>query len=123
MESAATELAHEEARALFAPMVDCELGSGQEEALRSHLSHCRECQQGFEKYLRAVARVRAVGRERAPSDFTQQTLKRVRKRRRSILAGHGARWHDHVSIPAQVAIPIVIAVVLALLVVLVASVR
>lgn len=115
MDSAATGMAHQEAQALFAPMVDHELAPDQEAQLKTHLEHCPECQQGFEKYSRAVTLVRSVGRERAPADFAQQVLKRVRKRR---------RWQgsmqvfESIGIPSQAGIAVLIAAAIAAVVVL-----
>lgn len=106
-------LAHQEAQALFAPMVDHELPPQQEEALKSHLSHCPDCQKGFEKYSRAVTLVRSVGRERVPDDFTQQVLKRIRKRRRGLFGWQGAHFFDHIAAPVPAAIVILIAAVIA----------
>ena len=108
MEASATLLEHGEAQALFAPMVDHELPPQQEAALKSHLSACHDCQQGFEKYSRAVALVRSVGREKVPDDFTAQVLKRVRKRRRAYFGLQGARIFEHIGIPIEGAVVVVI---------------
>ena len=102
--AAATGLAHQEAQALFALMVDRELEPQQEALLKGHLDLCPECQQGFERYSRAVSLVRSVRRERVPADFAAQVLKRVKRR----------RWRerhslDHLGIPAQVGITVLIA--------------
>ena len=107
-------MAHQEAQALFAPMVDHELAPQQEALLKNHLERCPECQQGFEKYSRAVTLVRSVGRERAPADFTQLVLKRVRKRRR----WQGALVFEQLGIPSQAAIAVLIAAAMAALVLL-----
>jgi anti-sigma factor RsiW len=112
VEAAATALEHQQAQALFAPMVDHELAPQEEAALKSHLSSCRDCQAGFEKYSRAVALVRAVGRERVPDDFTAQVLKRVRKRRRAYFGLQGARIFEHIGIPSEGAIIVIIAAAL-----------
>ena len=116
MEAAATSLEHGEAQALFAPMVDHELPAQQEEALRSHLMACPDCQQGFEKYTRAVALVRSVGREKVPDDFTAQVLKRVRKRRRTLFGLQGAQFLERIHIPIEGAIAVIIAACLAALI-------
>ena len=116
MEGVATALGHQEAQALFAPAVDHELPPEKEVALKSHLETCRDCQQGFEKYARAVALVRSVGRERAPADFTAQVLKRVRRRRRSIFGWQGARFFEHISIPVEAAIAVILAAAIAVVV-------
>ena len=117
MEAAATLLEHGEAQALFAPMVDHELPLDQEQALRSHLERCPDCQQGFEKYTRAVELVRSVRREKVPDDFTAQVLKRVKKRRRAALFGpQGGRFFEMVNIPFEAAIAIIIAACLAALI-------
>jgi len=107
-------MAHQEAQALFAPMVDHELAPQQEARLRSHLDCCPECQQGFEKYERAVTLVRSVGRERAPADFTQQVLRRVRKRRR----WQGAQVFEGLGVPSQAGIAVLIAAAIAAVVLL-----
>ncbi|HEY3447729.1 MAG TPA: zf-HC2 domain-containing protein [Myxococcales bacterium] len=107
-------MAHQEAQALFAPMVDHELAPAQEAELKSHLEHCPECQHGFEKYSRAVTLVRSVSRERAPADFAQQVLKRVRKRRR----WQGTQIFESVGMPAQAGIAVLIAAAIAAVVVL-----
>jgi anti-sigma factor RsiW len=114
VEASATGLAHSEAQALFAPMVDHELPRPQEEALKSHLQSCRECQQGFERYARAVSLVRSVGPERAPADFAVQVLKRVRRRRRGLAGWQGARFFEQVSVPVEAAIAVILAAALAL---------
>jgi anti-sigma factor RsiW len=116
VEAAATLLEHGEAQALFAPMVDHELPPKQEEALRSHLQACPDCQQGFEKYTRAVALVRSVGREKVPDDFTAQVLRRVRKRRRAFFGPQGGRFFEHINIPIEGSIAIIIAACLAALI-------
>ncbi len=120
MEAAST-LGHQEAQALFAPMVDHELPPQQEAALKSHLATCEDCQQGFAKYSRAVALVRSVGREQAPADFTQQVLKRVRKRRRGLFGSQGERFFEQVSVPIEAAILVIIAAMIGLLVFLFAG--
>jgi anti-sigma factor RsiW len=117
VEAGATSLGHQEAQALFAPAVDHELPPEKEVALKSHLEGCQECQQGFEKYTRAVQMVRSVHRERAPADFTAQVLKRVRKRRRSIFGWQGGRFFEHISIPVEAAIAVILAAAIAALVI------
>ncbi len=114
MDTAATGMAHQDAQALFAPMVDHELAPDQEAELKSHLEHCPECQHGFEKYSRAVSLVRSVGRERAPAEFTQQVLKRIRKRRR----WHGMQVFESMGMPSQAGIAVLIAAAIAAVVVL-----
>lgn len=121
MGSAATAMEHREAEALFAPMVDRELAPQQEAALRSHLESCHDCQRGFEKYARAVELVRGVARERAPGDFAQQVLKRVRKRRRGLFGSQGARWFEHISVPVEAALPVILAAIVAALVIVLAG--
>jgi len=112
---AASTVGHPEIQALFAPMVDRELPPQEEEAFKCHLETCHDCQQGFEKYSRAVALVRSVGRERAPADFTQQVLKRVRKRRRGLFGSQGGHWFEHISLPVEAAIIVILASTIALL--------
>ena len=100
MDSAATEMAHKEAQALFASMVDRELAPAQEALFKGHLEQCAECRQGFARYTRAVELVRSVARERAPAELSQLVLKRVHKRRR----GQGVYVFQNLGVPTQVVV-------------------
>lgn len=113
MNAAAHGLAHNEAQKMFARLVDSDLPAREEAALRSHLDDCAECRRGFEKYERAVALVRSVGRERAPADFANQVMRRVRRRRRGAFGLQGARFFEEVSIPVEAAIPVILAAIVA----------
>ena len=112
MDLASTALDHARAQAMFAPLVDAELPSTDLRLLRTHLSDCAQCQEGLERYERAVQLMRQAPPAKVPGSFASVVLRRVRKRRRSAMA-QGARFFEHVSIPAEAAIPIVIAAVAA----------
>ncbi|MGC4114209.1 MAG: hypothetical protein QM765_06230 [Myxococcales bacterium] len=55
-----------------------------------------------------------MGRERAPADFAQQVLRRVRKRRR----WQGMQVFESIGIPSQAGIAVLIAAAIAAVVVL-----
>ena len=118
MNSAATPLEHAQAQELFGLLVDEELAPGEERALKSHLDACAGCKQEFEQYARTVSLVRSLDRERAPRELTAQVMKRVRRRRRRLFGAQGALFFEHVSVPAEVAVPVVLAVVAAAVVIL-----
>jgi anti-sigma factor RsiW len=114
LDLASTALDHARAQAMFAPLVDAELPSADLRLLRTHLSDCAQCQVGLERYERAVQLMRQAPPAKVPGSFASVVLRRVRKRRRSAMASaQGARFFEHVSIPAEAAIPIVIAAVAA----------
>jgi anti-sigma factor RsiW len=115
LDLASTALDHARAQAMFAPLVDAELPSADLRLLRTHLSDCAQCQVGLERYERAVQLMRQAPPAKVPGSFASVVLRRVRRRRRSAMASavQGARFFEHVSIPAEAAIPIVIAAVAA----------
>lgn len=107
---------------MFSLLLDERLDEREQEALLEHLDGCERCGTRFDRYAEAVQLVRTMERQRAPADFTQAVLKRVRKRRRRLLFGpQGGRFFEHVSIPAEVAVPIILIGALALAVLLYAS--
>ncbi len=107
---------------MFTLLLDEQLAEREQEALLEHLDGCEACAASFEKYSRAVTLVRQVERARVPSDFTQRVMKRVRKRRKRQLFGlQGGQFFEHVSIPAEAAVPIILAAALVVAVLLFAS--
>ena len=119
MELNGQTLGHEQAQGMFAPLLDSELSAREEQTLVHHLDGCKACERGFTKYARAVERVRGVSRERAPADFAQLVLRRVRRRRRKgPFALHGGRLIEQYAISAEAALPIILAAVVAVVLLL-----
>ena len=108
MNLAAPSPDHDRAQALFGQLVDEELAPAEEQALRSHLDACADCQHELERYARTVTLVRSLERERAPAELAAQVLKRVRRRRRGLFGLQGGRFFEQVSVPAEVAVPVVL---------------
>ena len=114
MEAQGQNLGHSEAQGMFSMLVDEELPRQDEEKLLDHLGDCDDCKVSLEKYARAVTLVRKVGREKAPFDFSQQVLKRVRRRRRNAMFGmQGGRIFEHLNIPAEATVAVILAAVVA----------
>lgn len=113
MEFASTALAHDRVQQMFGPLVDHELGPTEEVALRTHLDHCTECMQGFERYQRAVSLVRGAPHEQVPADFAHRVLKRIRKRRHSLFGFHGGRLLEQWNVPGEAVVAVLIAALVA----------
>ena len=75
-----TRLSHAEAQGLFGALVDDELAARDASLLRSHLSECQTCHQGWVRYEEVVQRVRNLPRERAPMSLATSILRRERRR-------------------------------------------
>lgn len=104
------ELTHTAARAFFPALIDQELEPKEEAKVRGHLALCRPCQEGFQKYERAVTRVRQLERVRAPDLLATRILQRTRRRRglRQI-----AKLHHDYRVPVELLIPILLAAAVA----------
>lgn len=106
------ELSHHDATRLFPALIDQELAEQDQARLRQHLDGCGECREGWERYERAVTRVRSVGRERAPAGLASLIVRRVRRRRsfglRSLVLAQA-----HYRVPFEVIIPLLLGVLVA----------
>ncbi len=110
------EISHREARQMFFAAIDEELPNVEEEKLFHHLEGCDDCRVGWEKYAKAVGKVRSLERVRAPASLSTMILRRVR-RRRSWTHRKLAQAHAHHRLPAEVLIPLLLAVAVATLLV------
>ncbi|MBN1210617.1 MAG: zf-HC2 domain-containing protein [Myxococcaceae bacterium] len=105
-------LNHREARDLFFALADEELPEPQAQAVRSHLDECAECRAGWDRYAKAVQRVREVEREKAPPVMASLVLNRVKRERRFGLRKlHLA--HNYHRFPVEVLIPLLLAAAVA----------
>lgn len=104
------ELSHTAAKAFFPALIDQELEPKEEAKVRGHLAQCPTCHQGFEKYERAVTRVRQLERVRAPDLLATRILQRTRRKRglRQI-----AKVHQDYRIPVEILIPVLLAAAIA----------
>ena len=75
-----TALSHQEAQDLFGALVDMEIPAPEEARLRSHLSRCVSCSQGWVRYEATVHQVRDLPRERAPMSLAGVIVRRERRR-------------------------------------------
>ncbi len=106
-------LSHSAAREYFPALIDQELDPAAEAKVRGHLVECPPCRQGFQKYERAVEKVRGLQREKAPDALATMILHRTRKRRHGLRAI--ARAHDQYRMPFEIILPILLAAVVAAL--------
>jgi len=108
-------LNHAAARESFPALIDQELEPATEAQVRTHLVACDSCRQGFERYERAVEKVRALGRENAPDALATLILNRTRKRRglRNLV-----RVHNTYRLPVEIILPVLLAAVIAALMML-----
>jgi anti-sigma factor RsiW len=105
-------LNHQEARDLFLALADEELPEARARAVRSHLDECAECREGWDRYTKAVQRVRKVEREKAPPVMASLVLNRVKRERRFGLRKlHLA--HNYHRFPVEVLIPLLLAAAVA----------
>ena len=113
------QLTHRDATRLFPALIDQELAEVEQVRLREHLDGCDACRQGWERYSRAVGKVRSLERERAPAALATVIARRVRRRR--TFAGRGlALAHANYRVPFEVIIPILLGVLVAALLLLAA---
>ncbi|QRO01129.1 zf-HC2 domain-containing protein [Archangium violaceum] len=102
------QLSHRETKALFIALADEELPAEKEQAVRSHLEECGECQKGWQSYSSTVLRLRKVEKEKAPPALTSMVMTRLKRQRRFGLKRlHLA--HAQYRLPVEVLIPLLIA--------------
>lgn len=108
---------HSEVTGLFSAYVDHELPVGELERFVTHVEACEGCAGELEVFEQTVASVRGLPRERAPSAFSRQVMRRVRHRHRR-QAAVAPYLQGSFQLPVEAAIPIVLAAALALLLLL-----
>jgi anti-sigma factor RsiW len=108
-------LAHSEVQSLYSAYVEHELPEGELENFVAHLESCQGCLQSLEHFEATFESVRKLPRERAPTMFGRQVLRRVRhrnRRRAAVMPYLAGQFH----LPAEAIIPIIIAAAAALLI-------
>ncbi|WP_257461168.1 anti-sigma factor family protein [Archangium lipolyticum] len=102
------QLSHRETKALFIALADEELSAEKEQAVRSHLEGCGECQKGWQSYSSTVLRLRKVEKEQAPPALASMVMTRLKRQRRFGLKRLHLT-HAQYRLPVEVLIPLLIA--------------
>lgn len=96
----------QEVRDRFSSLIEGELNSSEEKAVREHLASCSECQKDFEKFEKTIRWLHSIGEADVPEGFLSGIHKKMEAQKRMGLTAGKVRpgWFNtlvQLKLPAQ----------------------
>ncbi len=96
----------QEVRDRFSSLLEGELNSSEEKAVRGHLAQCSECQKDFEKFQKTIRWLHSIEETEVPDGFLSEIHKKMEEQKKMGLTAREARpgWFNTLvqfKLPAQ----------------------